>query len=265
MMPARLARPVPPTAPSRRRTIPYDYAFRFALLGQAGRVVNQPVTVSVEAPFVAVSIGYGVVAEPLRLELPRPQSSGEIILLAVAAPAPNSLRALLGGLLPWLESALGEDAESNGALPGCQFGPRTAAVLRQGVRVNPTVAERALLTDGNLALSDNIISQFFQAVTPPPGQVQFKYALFDEGTGREFQSEPILNTAGLGTPDGDRPFRYLARPILFAPRTTIRMEVTEVSEFVGDLHVALHGYKVLGAPGTPTAAATPPPTGRRRR
>src|SRR5262249_12372751 len=228
-----------------------------------GRVVNQTVTVSVEAPFVAVSIGYGVVAEPLRLELPLP--SGEIILFAGAAPAANSTRALLGGLLPWLEGALGENPGSNGALPGSQVGPRTAAVLRQGVRLNPAVAERALLADGNLTLSDNIVTQFFEAVTPPPGQVQFKYALFDEGTGREFQSEPILNTAGLGTPDGARPFRYLARPILFAPRTTIRMEVTEVSEFVGDLHVALHGYKGLGAPGTRTAAATPPPTGRRRR
>jgi len=265
MLPAQPARPVPPAPPSRRRTIPFDYAFRFTLLGQAGRVVNQTVTVSVEAPFVAVSIGYGVVAEPLRLELPPSPPDEVIILFAGAAPAANSTRALLGGLLPWLESALGEDATSIGALPNGKLGPRTAAVLQQGIRLNPAVAERALRTDGNLALSDNIVTQFFQAVTPPPGQVQFKYALFDEGTGREFQSEPILNTAGLGTPDGARPFRYLARPILFAPRTTIRMEVTEVSEFVGDLHVALHGYKVLGAPGTPTAAATPPPTGRRRR
>ena len=81
----------------------------------------------------------------------------------------------------------------------------------------------------------------------------FKYALFDQGSGREFQSEPILNIAGLGSSDGKRPFRYFARPIEFAPRSTIRLQITEVSAFQGELHVALHGYKTLGTPGTPTA------------
>jgi len=61
-----------------------------------------------------------------------------------------------------------------------------------------------------------------------------------------------LNIAGLGSADGKRPFRYFARPITFAPRATIRMEVTEVSDFEGELHVALHGYKVLGDPNSPT-------------
>jgi hypothetical protein len=32
----------------------------------------------------------------------------------------------------------------------------------------------------------------------------------------------------------------------------IRMEITEKSDFQGELHVSLHGYKVLGSPGTPT-------------
>ena len=30
------------------------------------------------------------------------------------------------------------------------------------------------------------------------------------------------------------------------------MEITEISEFQGDLHVTLHGYKTLGGAGTPT-------------
>ena len=79
--------------------------------------------------------------------------------------------------------------------------------------------------------------------------MQFLYALFDEGSGREFQSEPILNIAGLGAADGKRPFRYFAQPITFAPLATIRMEITELSDFRGELHVALHGYKVLGGAG----------------
>src|SRR5258705_240033 len=81
------------------------------------------------------------------------------------------------------------------------------------------------------------------------------YVLFDEGSGREFQSEPIMTTAGLGSANGERPFRYFARPIIFKPRSTIRMEVTEVSDFSGELHVSLHGYKVLGDPDSPTGTA----------
>jgi len=85
--------------------------------------------------------------------------------------------------------------------------------------------------------------------------VLFLYALSDEGTGRSFQSEPLLNLAGLGIADGDRPFRHFAQPIIFAPRTTIRMDVTPKTDYVGELYVALHGYKVLGGPGTPTGRA----------
>ena len=44
-----------------RRTIPFDYAFRYELTGKPGNVINKTVTVSIEAMFVAVSIGYGVV------------------------------------------------------------------------------------------------------------------------------------------------------------------------------------------------------------
>ena len=85
-------------------------------------------------------------------------------------------------------------------------------------------------------------------------RVAFIYALFDQGSGREFQSEPILNIAGLGSPDGKRPFRYFARPIEFAPRSIIRMQITEVSAFQGELHISLQGYKTLGQPGTPTGS-----------
>jgi hypothetical protein len=101
-------------------------------------------------------------------------------------------------------------------------------------------------------LNNGIRTQLFQVVGTPPEQIQFLYAIFDEGSGREFQNDPILNIAGLGISDGDRPFRYFARPITFTPHSTIRLEVTEVSAFQGDLHISLHGYKVLGGAGTPT-------------
>ena len=86
----------------------------------------------------------------------------------------------------------------------------------------------------------------------PPEETPFLYALFDEGSGREFQSGPILSIAGLGSSDGKRPFRYFATPITFSPLSTIRMEITELGRVRGELHVALHGYKMLGGPAVET-------------
>jgi hypothetical protein len=91
--------------------------------------------------------------------------------------------------------------------------------------------------------------------------INFKYSIVDSGTGRELQNQPLHNIAGLGESNGERPFRPLAKPMLFMPRSTIRIEVEEISdgplygyEFpVGsgrrigaELFIVLHGYKVLG-------------------
>jgi hypothetical protein len=80
--------------------------------------------------------------------------------------------------------------------------------------------------------------------------IDFKYSIVDSGTGRELQNKPIHNIAGLGEPTGDRPFRPLAKPMLFMPRSTIRIEVEEISEaptVIGaELYIVLHGYKILG-------------------
>ena len=68
MMPQRQSRfpgsasPATGSTPE-RRGIPFDYAFRYELKGTPGSVINSIVTVSVEATFTAVSIGYGVVPD----------------------------------------------------------------------------------------------------------------------------------------------------------------------------------------------------------
>jgi len=240
-----------------RRTIPFDYAFRYDLRGQPGLVQNSTINISIEGPFTAVSIGYGVVPKvsPITFGLPSPQP-GPILLLAggSSSSAPRLLfDATLGELLETLSNAVDEGVTiSEGKIEG-KIGPRTAAVFKDGLRFNPEFAERIFLT-GGAERDEGILSQAFQAVGAPPERVAFKYALFDQGSGREFQSEPILNIAGLGSPDGKRPFRYFARPIEFAPRSTIRLQITEVSAFQGELHVSLQGYKTLGDPGTPTGA-----------
>jgi hypothetical protein len=237
-----------------RRTIPFDYAFRYRLTGSPGTVLNNTVTVSVEATFIAVSVGYGVIPEvtPVTIGLPPTPpptpSPGPVITLAAVKPKAAS-QIDFGDLAKSLKGALVQSARTP---RGDSF---LGAALRNGIKLNPRFADVALnAIEKGIALSPSIASRLFEVVSPPADQVQFLYALFDEGTGREFQSEPILNTAGLGISNGDRPFRYFPKPIIFRPRSTIRLQITEVSDFRGDLHISLQGYKVLGESGSPTAA-----------
>ncbi len=227
-----------------RRTIPYDYAFRYDLTGKPENVLKSTVTVSIEAPFVAVSIGYGVIPKVNAITFgPDPA----IFLGDGGLPPLRDLT--LADLLDALAAKL---KDTTAVLKG-ETGPE--AVFKNGLKLNPDFAEIALVGVDESeppSLPPGILKDLFQVVGSPPEQIQFLYALFDDGSGRELQSEPILNIAGLGISNGDRPFRYFAQPIRFAPRSTIRMEVTEISEFKGELHVALHGYKVLGGAGTPT-------------
>ncbi len=253
-----------------RRTIPFDYAFRYELEGRKDRVHNSTVSVSIEATFTAVSIGYGVVPKvtPIKFPIapkavlapppppPIPIPPPPAVLAALPPVTPAAAAVSLSPLAAFRQvlAALAEALDEVPETKGGKIGPRTAAVLRTGFRLNPEFAERILLTGGGGTLDLGTLTEFFQAVAAPPDEILFKYAVFDDGSGREFQSEPILNIAGLGTANGTRPFRYFARPIEFEPRTNIRLQVTEVSEFEGDLHVSLQGYKTLGAPGTPTGS-----------
>jgi hypothetical protein len=227
-----------------RRTVPFEYAFRYDLTGRRDNVLNRTVTVSIEATFVAVSIGYGLVPKVTALTF-GPKLSAPIIL--VTTPGKRfTLRDVIGPLLDGLDAKLPETSRLLKGETGAE------AVLKNGFKLNPDVVELALQNGGNIPLDASVLENLLQVVAAPPENIQFLYSLFDEGSGREFQSEPILSTAGLGISNGDRPFRYFAKPIIFAPQSTIRLEVREVSDFQGELHVALHGYKVLGESGTPT-------------
>ena len=245
-----------------RRTIPFDYAFRYELTGKPRNVINKTVTVSIEGSFVAVSIGYGVIPKVTPLTF-GPKLPSAPIPVPVAFPpsfpvlfANNfalsmrqfpTLRDIpLGVLLDSLDPILPETSR----FLRRETGPE--AVLKNGIKLSPDFAELALQNDGNVPLDSSVLENLFQVVAAPPENIQFLYSIFDEGSGREFQSDPILNIAGLGISNGDRPFRYFAKPITFAPQTTIRMEIREVSDFEGELHVSLQGYKILGGSGTPT-------------
>jgi hypothetical protein len=228
------------------RTIPFDYAFRFNLSGVPGNAQSQRITISVEGAFTAVSIGYGVLSQvqPIRFGPIPPPPPGPLIPLVPPPAPPKNLGEIR---LSDLVTALDQLAPAERDL-----------VLKSGMRLSPDVASLAI----SAPLTPAVLSQAFEAIPTPLDGIQFTYALFDDGSGREFQSEPILNTAGLGTSNGERPFRQLARPITFAPLAVIRMAITELSTVAGELHVSLHGYKVLGGTGTPTSARR---AARRRR
>lgn len=265
---------------SERRVVPFDYAFRFSLIGSPGVTAISAVEVSVEGIFTAVSIGYGIVPEvhPITFGIAPTPLLDQLNALdraggnATAVPFDTvPLRFMIGAIAEQFEelppatvpvpkidddsSVLKILSESMGKAGGAGLlrapGPRTAAALRNGLRFNPEFAELLLQADRRTVPLE-ALSRCFQLVAPPPKDVQFKYALFDDASGREFQSEPILNTAGLGAADGRRPFRYFARPMEFGPRSRIRMQITEVSDFRGELHVSLQGFKRLGEAGTPT-------------
>jgi hypothetical protein len=223
-----------------RKAIPFDYAFRYFLEGTPGKVQNSVVSISAEGSFTAVAISYGVVPEV------QPVVFGAGSLSDGPSLTPTSIFNLsLGQVIQGLNDFLFENK-----IPLKKTGLRaetgTEAVFKNGVKLNPAVAEFAL-QGGTLSL--DVLSRLFQVVGTPSDQIQFKYAIFDEGSGREFQSEPILNIAGLGSAAGERPFRHFAQPITFEPRSTIRLEITEISGFRGDLNVVLQGYKLLGYSG----------------
>jgi hypothetical protein len=69
--------------------------------------------------------------------------------------------------------------------------------------LNPTFAELALTENWNFTLTEDVFGNLFQVVSAPSDEVQFLYTLFDKRTGREFQSQPLLNTAGLGKLDDE--------------------------------------------------------------
>ncbi|MBZ5701868.1 MAG: hypothetical protein LAN84_08470 [Acidobacteriia bacterium] len=161
----------------------------------------------------------------------------------------------LGDVFSSLSRALGE---GEFALRG-QLGPKAAQALANGIRLNPALAPAIFLSDGRDPLEPDWLGKLFETTEPPPERVQFLYALRDEGTGREFQSDFLLNTSGLGSSGGERPFRYFAVPITFSPRTTVRLNIIPKTEFKGELYVVLHGYKMLGGEGTPTGRRLRPP------
>jgi hypothetical protein len=213
----------PATASPTTKEIPYDYVARFKLQGKPGNRVQDVINISIEGGFVAVAIGYSFI--PGRLpNLPGDRNKVDQIFSLVGNIPPAQLLPALGNI-PTLLATVG--------------------TFLQGQQITTT----AQLLGHLQTLFDPIM--VLQCILVRLCGIDFKYSIIDSGTGRELQNQPIHNIAGLGEATGRRPFRPLAKPMLFMPRSTIRIEVEEIYEGLiysnAELFIVLHGYKILGA------------------
>ena len=199
----------------RDRTIPFDYVARVELIGQPKNRVEVEIPINVEGGFVATTLGYGLAVETSDVPIRVPQA-----LVSGANTFPLS------------------------ALPLSAFSPK---VLSDGIRIRPNFVRIAFTNNGELAdaLSVDLANKIFEPLNRPE-DVSFRYTIFDSGRGVELQNQPIHNIAGLGIANGDRPFKRFARPMIFLPRSTIRITIEEHFGR-GTLFLVFQGYKVLGA------------------
>jgi hypothetical protein len=212
------------------RVIPFDYVTTFELSGTPGKLVEDEVPINVEGGFVTTSIGYGL--------------------------AVDSRDVTLSDLPPAVGTA-GPPAVNLAELKFNQF-PTSA--LQGGIRIRPNFVRLAFNAFGNLAfVPQEVANRMFERLNSPD-DVSFRYSIFETGTGRELQNKAINNIAGLGIANGDRPFKKLARPMVFQPRSNIRVTVEEHFGR-GTLFIVFQGYKQLGAP--PVSVA-PQPVRRHR-
>jgi hypothetical protein len=191
------------------RVIPFDYVASVELTGQPGNLLDTEIPINVEGGFVSTALGYGLAAEERDVLI---QVRGDIVDLS---------QLLLGAFSP--------------------------NALRDGIRIRSNFVRIAFQNDGKLnrSLPAGLANQIFESLNRPE-DVSFRYTIFDGGSGRELQNQPLNNIAGLGIATGERPFKKFARPMIFLPRSTIRLGIEERFGR-GRLFLVFQGYKVLSA------------------
>jgi len=195
--------------PPAGRAIPFDYVTRFQLTGRPGNEVVDELAIEAGG-YLATSIGYGLMLEETAVTLRTPNGQ----------PLPNPIN-----------------------LQTLQLQFFSPDALLDGIRMRSDLVRFAFDNNGNLSTATPLdIAQRLFVRLNRSETVSFRYRMFDSGTGRELQNVPIFNIAGLGAADGDRPFKQLARPLLFQPGSTLRVNVTERFGR-GTLFIVFQGYR----------------------
>jgi hypothetical protein len=123
---------------------------------------------------------------------------------------------------------------------------KSGADLTRGFRFDPDAAGLVAADLPIDQISAGTLGRIFETGCVAAEEASFLYSLDVGGAGREYQSKPIHNIAGLGIANGDRPFRPFAKPVMFEPRSSVRIQVEELSGPPGTLFIVLQGYKLLG-------------------
>jgi hypothetical protein len=193
--------------------VPYDYGVSFDLDGVPGALHEAALVTAPDGTFVATAVGYGF-----------SEQRGHPLLLKKTDPPPAT------PVLP-TDITLAEI-------------PLTALI--DGFRLSPQFGESTFTLGAQVPPEQ--INRMLQRVKPP-SQPTFLFSVIDTATGRELQDEPTHNLASLGIANGERPFRRLAYPISFLPRSSLRIQIIEQSAGTqGTLFVVFYGYRIpLGA------------------
>jgi hypothetical protein len=217
------AGPAPPGV-----VIPYEHGAVFRITGRPGNIVQDVITVSPEGVFVATAIGYGFDEDrgrPLRLAISNPTDPllpGDLTLDEIPA------------------MALIEGVRVNPAAGPMVFRPGAGGTVARDLEFGEQAFPQSWMTDN-----------FLERVKDDE-DISFFFSMLDSATGRELSDEPAHNIASLGKSNGERPFRRLSRPLAFAPRSTLRVQVIENSDRItGTLHVVFFGYRLLGLTACP--------------
>jgi hypothetical protein len=205
------------------RLVPFDYVSTLDLTGREGNLVEDEVPVNIDGGYVAKALSYSLDAGDPSVTLQPPPSPN--------TPSGNGGAPVHGGDFVDLKGIRLEDIQ-----------PRSALI--EGVRLHPRRVRFAFGCDGRPAMvARDMLGRLFERRNRSAA-VRFLYTITDTGTGRDLQSRPVFNIAGLGIADGERPFRVLHRPMVFLPRSVIRVEVIERFGR-GRLYLVFQGYKIL--------------------
>jgi hypothetical protein len=218
-----------PGAPPAAAVIPYEYAATFKLTGRPGNIVQDVINVGPDGVFVATTLSYGF--EPER-------AAGGL----AKTFAPNSGPLVFPGDIRLSEIPV------DALIEGFRANPRFDHLVfpANGDFASPPPAGSPLPVQGVPA---DFTANLFEKMLPP-APLSFLFNFVDSGSGREMQDNPLHNIASLGASTGERPFRQLARPVSFLPRSNLRLQVIEQSpDSTGVLFIVLSGYMVIGATG----------------
>jgi hypothetical protein len=189
------------------KLVPFDYVSTLDLLGKPDNVVDDEVPINVDGGYVTTALGYSLDVPDVSVQIERPSEDGNLRTIALKDIRP-------------------------------------VQTLFDGVRIHPLRVRFAFTSDGRLSrVPQDMLGRMFQSLNLPDA-VRFVYSITDAGTGRDLQNRPVFNVAGLGIANGDRPFRILHKPMMFLPRSTIRVQVREVFGR-GRLFLVFQGYKIL--------------------